>query len=150
MKRLFPRALSENWGSESGGASFVTILLLIPLLLACFGLAVDVSKGNYMKESIQGNLSSSVNASVSELNTNRATINSKAAKQTAREQYAINRASYDGGVVGNWKLNSFSVTNGGRTANMTVTEKVPNVFLHMVGIDHFNIKVSASATVSHN
>lgn len=150
MKRLFPRALSENWGSESGGASFVTILLLIPLLLACFGLAVDVSKGNYMKESIQGNLSSSVNASVSELNTNRATINSKAAKKTAREQYAINRASYDGGVVGNWKLNSFSVTNGGRTANMTVTEKVPNVFLHMVGIDHFNIKVSASATVSHN
>lgn len=150
MKRRIPHSLRVNWGSESGGASFITILLLMPLLLACFGLAVDVSKGNYMKDSIQGNLSSSVNASVSELNTNRATINSKAAKKTAQEQYSLNRASYDGGVEGNWKLNSFSVTNGGRTANMTVTEKVPNVFLHMVGIKYFNIKVSASATVSHN
>jgi Putative Flp pilus-assembly TadE/G-like len=153
--------------NEKGQATFIIILLMFPLMLGFFGLAVDTARGTYLRQSVQNNLDSALASSASQVLLN-GRIDAQASRKIAVELYSDNRRSNEGSFrcaktsdlkVGEvlagkysckWILSSFSLSPDGKTVRMTVRENTPNAFLQIVGIKEFNLKASASAKLTAN
>lgn len=152
---------------ERGSGTFMMVLLTMPLLIACFGLAVDAAHGNYIKTQAQNNTQTATVGAVSQLNLNKAVINKKKAKKIAIELYTKNRANYENGVICakksdlregeslqggscKWILQYFNVSDNGKHLGMRVREFSKNHWLHVMGMKSFTVKVYGRASVSYN
>lgn len=161
------RRFRKNRGQEYGNAAFITVFLMLPVLAAFFGLAVDGAKGRYAQQQAQNNVQSAAVAGASQLDTNAAKINFAGAKATAIDSYTKNRANYgknmrcakagdvkageslQGGSCP-WILTGFTVAPDGKSLSMSVREYTPNAWLGQVGLDDFIISVGSTARLSSN
>lgn len=152
---------------EEGNASLVTILLLMPVIILLLGLGIDSAKGNYARQSVDGNLQTALVAGASQLDTNTGRINFNAAKNLAITQYTDNRANYgktlrcatasdlepgetlQGGSC-KWILTEFTISSDRQSIHMKVREFTPNLWLHHVGLDEYTLRLSGSASISYN
>lgn len=156
--------------SEDGGGGFIFIFLSIPLIMLCFGLAIDGAQGRYMRTTVQGNVSTSVAAGATQLNLNRGTINLSNARQVTVELYSLNRRNFNRGVrcataadaakYGGtlkkdadgcgWILKSFTRSEDRRTLEMHVIEFAKTNWLSGIGIKEFPMNVVASSRIAQN
>ena len=152
---------------EDGNATFITVLLLMPVIIGFFGLAVDTSRARYAQQEAQNNTQSAAVAAATQLSGISGLIDPVAAKDVAIQQYTNNRVNYgknlrcatladlepgeslQGGACP-WILVSFTVSADMKSVAMSTREFTPNAWISVAGFKEYTIRVDAGAVVSQN
>lgn len=162
--------IREKGSSERGSSSLIITLILFPVIIATFGLAVDTAKATYVKQMAYDNLQSAAVAGASQINNNgNGRIVTSDARNVAIEQYTLNRANYvksircakssdlksgeslRGPSNCRWILAGFERDPGNyKQIRMTVREFVKNDWIGIVGVKEFPISITTEASVVSN
>lgn len=145
--------------SESGNA-FAVFIVMLPMLLAAFGMGVDVARNTYIRMSLQNDLDMAVvgGAAVTQTNSNgKLVISTSGAQAAVRETYRLNRlnsTNLDFCLTGNtnrcWQetAGAPAVTQNGTRITYSIRERSRNTaFLAFVGVPFQDYRLTSSAVL---
>lgn len=170
---FYKKAKNKN---ERGEATFILWFMMMPILIAFTGLAIDTSIAAYTRTSIQSALDDATQSAISS-SRNPPTgttpqLSAAQAKTVIYRVYDLNRkqsgkipfllcqgsqVSYASGQTHvvptsgcgfSQKKFTYSTSGGKNTVSITVTEYSSNIFLHMIGVPHQAYTVTSTARLT--
>lgn len=138
------------------GNSFLLFIFLMPVLCGAFGLGLDAALGQYTRQGIQdaADISTLAGANQTEYaaGSNKRIISEAAAAAKVKELYLEKRKAYPN-ITGSEPTITVQITTGRwastRLLAVTVQEKSPTIFLHIVGVSEFTYNISSQARLGY-
>lgn len=150
MKAFFQKIKAFRKSHREEGNSFFLYLFMIPVICGAVGLGIDTSMGQYVHAGIQSSVDSATVAAAQKTTYSGSTriIDLTTASARASSLYKSDRKNYPA-ITGSSPTITTTIVNknGIRMLRVTVTEKSPTVFLHLVGVNEFNYKVVSEARI---
>lgn len=159
MQRNADREVDES------SNSFALMIVCLPVILAAFGIGVDLSRAVYVHSSLQNALDTSTvsGAAVVTESNGAFSIHEKSAAATTRQVYAVDRLNEPGtscigpgsivpGTTARmcWKepKGGPAITGGGKTLTYTVQERITNFFLVIINDRYQTLTLTSTATIN--
>lgn len=136
------------------GNSFLMFIFLMPLLCGAFGLGLDAALGQYTRQGIQNaaDLATIAGANQTSYEGNKKVINKERATAKIKEEYSKSRKTYPN-IRNTEPVITVKITTGrlrsDRLLAVTVQEKSPTIFLHLVGVREFTYNISSQARLGY-
>lgn len=136
------------------GNSFLMFIFLMPVLCGAFGLGLDGALGNYTRTGLQdaADIASIAGANKTVYSGNKRIIDKAAADATVRALYNEKRTAYPN-VLNKTPTITVSIIPGRpgspSVLQVTVQEKSPTVFLHLVGVPEFTYNIRSQARLGY-
>lgn len=148
MKKFLNSIRDFRKNHREDGNSFLLYIFLMPVLCGAIGLGIDTSLGQYVNAGIQASADSAVVAAAqkTQYSGNNRIINGTAAATTARDFYKTARLNYPAVTASSPTIRAEIVnTRGDRILRLTVAEKSPTVFMHILGVTELNHNIISEA-----
>lgn len=144
-------------GKEQGN-TFVALMVMLPLLLGIFGVALDAGVGYYTRIGLQNSLDNAAVAGASQMNSvgvsggSRNVINATKAAQVAKQVYSQSRQNYPNIQCGSNTCYTFTSTvkndpTRGQYLQLTIKESSKSLFLQFFGIEKQNYTLVSDARI---
>lgn len=160
MKRL--QKLLRN---ERGDGTLAMIIIMFPMIILVFGLAIDVSKGHYVRQELQNAAQTAAVSATQDININ-GKIKKADALATAIQYYDKNRSTLVGtlacakrsdlktgeklyGGTCPWILSKWTISSDKKTVTMHIREYVNKGWTKALG-SSWAINIETSAKVVQN